>query len=59
MFCKIELFPKKSIAQADAEELIWTFFCSLERNGQILKGLYANKRRELYNVCNVAQIRFF
>ncbi len=37
MFCKIELLPKQVIAKEDAEELIWTFLCSLERNGQILK----------------------
>ena len=37
MFCKIELLPKQAIAKEDAEELIWTFLCSLERNGQILK----------------------
>jgi len=37
MFCKIELLPKQEIAKEDAEALIWTFLCSLERNGQILK----------------------
>ena len=37
MFCKIELLPKQVIAKEDVEELIWTFLCSLERNGQILK----------------------
>ena len=37
MFCKIELLPKRSISEEDAEELIWTFLCSLWRNGQILK----------------------
>ena len=37
MFCKIELLPKQSIAEEKATELLWTFLCSLERNGQILK----------------------
>ncbi len=37
MFCKIELLPKQDIDKKEAEELIWVFLCSLERNGQILK----------------------
>jgi len=37
MFCKIELLPKQRISKEVEEELIWTFLCSLERNGQILK----------------------
>lgn len=37
MFCKIELLPKQAMDNEQAEELIWSFLCSLERNGQILK----------------------
>lgn len=37
MFCKIEFSEKQHIPKDEAEELIWTFLCSLERNGQILK----------------------
>lgn len=47
MFCKIELFAKQSIAQEDAEDLIWSFLCSLERNGQVLKS-YTLTKNENY-----------
>lgn len=43
MFCKIELLPKKAISKENCEELIWDFLCSLERNGQILKGYSLTK----------------
>ena len=45
MFCKIELLPKQSVEQEESEELIWTFLCSLERNGQILKDYTLIKNR--------------
>ena len=50
MFCKIELLPKQSINEKEAEELIWSFLCSLERNGQILKDykLIKNENFEMY-----------
>lgn len=37
MFCKIEFIPLLGIEPDEAEAQIWSFLCSLERNGQILK----------------------
>ena len=50
MFCKIELLPKQPIEEDEAEELIWEFLCSLERNGQILKDykLIKNEKYTMY-----------
>ena len=51
MFFKIELLPKRSISisKKEVEEVIWTFLCSLERNGQILKD-YKLTKSENYTI---------
>ena len=36
MYCQIELIPKTYI-HSDAEAVLWSFLCSLMRNGQILR----------------------
>ncbi len=37
MYCRIDLIPKMPVDNNNVEELLWSFLCSLERNGQILK----------------------
>ncbi len=43
MFCKIEFIPMLAICNDEAETLIWSFLCALERNGQILKNYQLTK----------------